>query len=146
MHCDYQTFFIVLVGTTTSQYLVWQWVKNQLCLQYLDFTLQTIWQTYYQDVECQNYDLWKQNSVPRISKRLKAEQQNLVWLFYLWNIMWIILLCFCLPRVWALSLVSVTVTYGVIVLSVSFFMYRYFLSKLASQKQTYLPNFYTQQF
>lgn len=141
MGCDYQTLFIVLVGTTTSQYLVWYFVRNQLCIKNFEQTLWNIWNKYYKDACCQNYDLWKQNSAPRIKKRLLDEQQNLVFLFYLWNMMWVIMLCFCLPRVWALPLLSVMTTYGFIVLTASY-MVNYILTIRLERKKDLLPNFY----
>lgn len=141
MGCDYQTLFIVVVGTATSQYLVWYFVRNQLCIKHFEQTLWNIWNKYYKDACCQNYDLWKQNSASRIKKRLLEEQQNLVLLFYLWNLMWIIMLCFCLPRVWALSLLSVMTTYGFIVLTASYMVHYILTMKLERKKDT-LPNFY----
>lgn len=39
MNCNYQTLFIILVGAASSQYLVLQFTKNQLCRRNLENTL-----------------------------------------------------------------------------------------------------------
>lgn len=142
MHCDYQTFFIIVVGSATSQYLVWHYLKNSLCIKNFDYTMRTIWKKYYQNYSCNNYDLWKQNSANRIMKRLESEKQRLVLLFYMWNMMWVILLLFCLPRIWAIPFVLVTSTYWIIVLVVSFLTYYFLSDKLETDNKTYLPSFY----
>lgn len=124
MRCDSQTLFIVVVGVATSQYFVWQFARMQACLTYFDRTLREVWRRYYKDYSCSNYDLWQQNSSERLRLRLEKDKKDLVWLFYLWNLMWVAMLCFCLPRVWALPVVSVLAIYGLIVVSVSFMAYR----------------------
>lgn len=142
MRCDLQTFFIIVVGTTTSQYLVWHYLKNTLCIKNLDFTMRSIWKKHYQNYACDNYDLWKFNSMNRIQKRLEEEKKRLVLLFYLWNMMWVMLLLFCLPRIWAIPVLLVMTTYWIIVLVVSFLTYYFLTDKLEKDSQTYLPSFY----
>lgn len=142
MNCDHQTLFIILVGTVSSQYLVLQFVKNRLCIKNLEYTLHTVWKLYYKDYACQNYDLWKQNNSTSMKKRLENEQQTLVLLFYLWNLLWVVMLCFCLPRVWALPFLSVMTTYGLIVLIVSYIVYYITTPKLESKPDTYVPYFH----
>lgn len=142
MNCDYQTFFIILVGSISSQYFVLQLVKNQLCIKNLEYTLKSLWQRYYKDYSCKNYDLWKQNNMSSMKKRFEEEQKNLVLMFYLWNMLWVIMLCFCLPRFWALSLLAVMTTYSIIVLTVSYAVYYIFYPQLERNPDTYLPNFY----
>lgn len=142
MNCNYQILFIILIGTSTCQYFVWQYVKNLLCLQNLDYTLQVIWNKYYKDLSCQNYDLWKQNSTDRIKKRLENEQQHLVLLYYLWNMMWVLMLCFCLPRIWAIPVLLIMLIYGSIVMIFSFIMYYFSYPRLRIREDTYLPTFY----
>jgi len=142
MNCNYQTFFIIMVGSASSQYFVLQLIKNQLCIKNLEHTLKSMWQRYYKDYACKNYDLWKQNNMSSMKKRLEEEQRNLVLLFYMWNMLWVIMLCFCLPRFWALPLLAVMTTYSVIVLSVSYVVYCIFYSKLENNPDTYIPNFY----
>ena len=124
MRCDSQTLFIVLVGVATSQFLVWRFARVQLCLSHMDRTLRGVWIRYYKDYSCSNYDLWHQNSSDRLRLRLENEKKDLVWLFYMWSVLWVMMLCFCLPRVWALSVLSVIVIYGIIVVSVSFMAHR----------------------
>lgn len=144
MHCDAQTLFVVVIGIITSQYLVWHFVNNQSCIQNMEKTLYTIWKKYYKDSCCENYHLWKQNSASRIQKKLQAEQQNLILLFYLWNLMWVIMLCFCLPRIWALSLLSVMTTYGFMVITASYITYYMLMTNKEKNvsDDMFLPNFY----
>lgn len=142
MYCDYQTLFIILVGTASSQYLVLQFIKNQICLKNLDYTLQTVWKRYYKDYSCQNYDLWKQNNTESMKKRLQNEQQRVIMMLYMWNIMWIILLCFCLPRIWALPMLSVMTTYGMIVLFVSYIVAYIMTPKMENKPDTYIPYYH----
>lgn len=142
MRCDLQTFFIIVVGTATSQYLVWHYIKNRLCVKNLDFTMRTIWKKHYQHYACDNYDLWKHNSIDRIRKRLESDKQRLVLLFYMWNMMWVMLLLFCLPRIWAIPVLLVATTYWAIVLVVSFMTCYFLTDKLETDSKTYLPTFY----
>lgn len=142
MNCNYQTLFIILVGAISSQYLVLQFTKNQLCRKNLENTLQAVWKRYYKEYACQNYDLWKQNNAASMKRRLDNEKQILVMLFYLWNMLWVIMLCFCLPRFWALSLLMVMTTYGLIVLTVSFMVYYWLVPKLERHPDTYVPYFH----
>lgn len=141
MYCNYQILFIILMGTCTSQYFVLQYVKNLLCLEKFDTTLQMIWDKYYMN-SCQNYDLWKQNSALRIGNRLQEEQQRLVLLFYLWNMMWVLMLCFCLPRIWAIPVLLILLIYGSIVMICSYLVYYLSYPQLRIRPDTYLPNFY----
>lgn len=142
MYCHYQILFIILIGTITCQYFVWHFTKNLCCLYNINYTLETIWNKYYKDVCCQNYDLWKQNSTDRIKKRLENEQQRLVLLFYLWNMMWVLMLCFCLPRIWAIPFLLILVIYGSIVLFCSYITHLILYPRLKTKQDTYLPNFY----
>lgn len=142
MYCDYQTLFIILVGTASSQYLVLQFIKNQLCLKNLEYTLQSVWKRYYKDYSCKNYDLWKQNNTDTMKKRLENEKRRIIMIMYLWNIMWIILLCFCLPRIWALPLLSVMTTYGLFVLLVSYIVFYIMTPKLENKPDTYIPYYH----
>lgn len=143
MNCNYQVLFAILIGIITSQYFVWLFVKNLLCLQNIDYTLQVIWNKYYKDLAtCHNYDLWKQNSIDRIKKQLENEQHRIILLFYLWNMMWVLILCFCLPRIWAIPFLLITLIYGSIVLLCSSIVYYLSYPRLRIQQDTYLPNFY----
>lgn len=139
MRCDSQTLFIVVVGVATSQFLVWQFTKVQLCLLYMDRTLREVWRRYYKDYSCSNYDLWHQNSSDRLRRRLEGEKKDLVWLFYMWSLLWVVMLCFCLPRVWALSVLSVITIYGLIVLSVSFMAYKVMRLHLETHPELCIP-------
>jgi len=142
MNCDYQTFFIIMVGSISSQYFVLQFAKNQLCIKNFEYTLKSIWQRYYKDYACKNYDLWKQNNMSSMKKRFEQEQNNLVLLFYLWNMLWVIMLCFCLPRFWAIPLLKVMTTYGIIVIIISYVVYYVYYPQLERNPDTYLPIFY----
>lgn len=142
MNCDYQTLFIIVVGAASSQYLTLQLAKNRLCIKNFETTLQTLWKRYYKEYACQNYGLWKQNNAANIKKRLENEQQTIVLLFYLWSVFWIIMLCFCLPRFWAMPLLSVITAYSLIVLAVSYAVYRIITPKLERKPETYIPYFH----
>lgn len=139
MRCDFQTLFIVVVGVATSQLLVWRFACTQLCLAYFDRTLREVWRRYYKDYSCSNYDLWHQNTSARLRRRLEDEKKELVWLFYMWNLLWVVMLCFCLPRVWALPFLSVIMTYGIIVVSVSFMLFRVMTVYLEQHPELCVP-------
>jgi hypothetical protein len=140
MHCDYQTLFIIVAGATTSQYLVWQFARIQACLRHFERTLREIWGRYYKDYSCANYDLWHQNSSARLRARLEGEKKDLVLLFYMWSFFWVIMLCFCLPRVWAIPVLSVITAYGTIVVSVSYIAYTLMTAHLEKHPEACLPS------
>ncbi len=142
MNCGHQTLFVIIVGAASSQYLVLQLVKNILCAKNLEYTLHSVWQLYYKEYACQNYDLWRQNNQTSMQKRLENEKQLIIWLLYLWNMLWIIMLCFCLPKVWAMPLLSVMTTYGLIVLITSYVVYHVAVPKLEKDPKTYIPYFH----
>lgn len=140
MRCDYQVFFIILLGTCVSQYYVSCLVKNSLRMHNIDYTSYVMWESYYKEFSCPDYDLWRQNSMERLLARFRRERERLILLFYLWNMMWVIMLCLCLPKIWAMPFLFVLVLYWSIVLSVSYATYVTLLSRWQREPGIYVDN------
>lgn len=142
MRCEYHTIFVVLVGVLTSQFLTIRLVKNRLCDKNFEYTMKSVWTKYYKDYACKNYDLWKHNNVSSMRKRLDNEKQNIISIFLMLSLMWIILLSFCLPHIWVGPILTVATSYMLIVLFISYVVYVLSIPKYEKLPETYIPYFH----